>query len=106
VPLLALDQQQALAREDEEVLLIRLAVVEPARHARLKDAERVADLAERRRAVAFERAARAERVVRHPGCVAHVHDEPALGDRGQSGGQLLETRFLRHSGSAAVCTRS
>src|SRR4051812_14849276 len=45
-PLLALDQQEALARQDEEVLLRVLPVVEPVRLARMKDADADPDLLE------------------------------------------------------------
>jgi hypothetical protein len=58
--LVALDQQQALAGQDEEVLLARLTVIEGARLSRLHHAERVSDLSERRCAFAFEGAGRAE----------------------------------------------
>src|SRR5919201_2813832 len=44
--LLSLDQEQALAGEDEEVLLARLGVVEPARLARLEHGQREADARE------------------------------------------------------------
>src|SRR5439155_22449736 len=46
-PLLALDDQEALSGQDEEVLLVRLAVVAPARLARLEDGDRIAELGER-----------------------------------------------------------
>ena len=45
-PLLALDEQQALAREHEEVLLVVLAVVHAARLPGLQHGQRVADLRE------------------------------------------------------------
>jgi hypothetical protein len=45
-PLLAFDEQQALAGEDEEPLLVGLRVVEPARLSRLEHLEREADLGE------------------------------------------------------------
>src|SRR6478672_3847447 len=45
-PLLALDEEETLALEDEEVLLVRLAVVHATRLTGLQDGERVADLLE------------------------------------------------------------
>ena len=48
-PLLALDQQHALPSEDEEVLLVRLAVIPPAGLSRLEHGQREADVAGRRR---------------------------------------------------------
>src|SRR6185295_7846721 len=42
--LLALDDEHALAREDEEVLLVALAVVDPAGLPRLEDGQRDADM--------------------------------------------------------------
>src|SRR6266550_5591643 len=48
VPLLAFDDDQALAGEHEEVLLVRLAVVAAARLSRLEDGDRVPELRERR----------------------------------------------------------
>src|SRR5215217_3633737 len=53
-PLLALDQQHALACDDDEVLLVRLTVIEAARLSRLQHAERESNLPEGRRAFAFE----------------------------------------------------
>ena len=41
LPLLAFDQQHALSRQHEEVLLQRLGVIEPARLPRLEHGERV-----------------------------------------------------------------
>src|SRR5438105_10329771 len=93
--LLALDDQEALAGEDEEVLLVRLAVVSAAGLAGLKDGDRVAELRELHVA-AFEDAGRAEGLVGDPGGVADVDDEPALGDGRQSVVQLFEARLLAH----------
>ena len=72
--LLLLDDRQALARDDEEVLLSALGVVHAGRLARLEHGERVADLGEHLRlealasrrdaAVGLELAAEAEGVVR------------------------------------------
>src|SRR6188474_3239400 len=46
-PLLALDQEQALAREDEKVLLVRLTVIPPARLPGLEYRQGEADVGER-----------------------------------------------------------
>ena len=46
-PLLALDQEQALAREDEKVLLVRLTVIPPARLSGLEYRQGEADVGER-----------------------------------------------------------
>ena len=90
-PLLALDEQQALAREDEEVLLGRLRVVEAARPAGAEHGEGEADLRERlRRTVGpaghharagLEDATQPEGVVGQPGRVPDVDDEPAVAGR-------------------------
>src|SRR6185295_14397487 len=64
--LVALDDEQAFAREDEEVLLVALAVVDPARLPRLQDRQRHADVG-KRDLVALEDAGGAEGLVRPPG---------------------------------------
>jgi hypothetical protein len=79
LPLFALDHRQALAREHEEILLVRLAVVPPTRLAGLEDGDRVAEVRERR-LVALEDAGRAEHLVVNARRLAHVDDEPAVGD--------------------------
>src|SRR6202011_3523335 len=93
--LLALDEQQAGAGEDEEVLLVRLPVIQPVRLARLQDAEREAGLRERDGA-AFEEAARAEVLVRDPSRVEDVDDEPALAGRREARALLAQARLLNH----------
>ena len=75
-PLLALDQQHALAGEDEEVLLVGLAVVHAARLAGLEHGDRVADLRERASSPSKMHAA-PKRLVRHPRRLADVDHEPA-----------------------------
>ena len=87
-PLLAFNEQQAFAAQNEEVLLIRLAVVHGAGRARLEDVQLEADLRvllylELRplpyeAAVGLKAAARAEDVVAHPRRVADVKHEPAV----------------------------
>src|SRR5439155_11882157 len=49
--------------------------------------------------VALEDAGRAEHVVVHPGRLADVDDEPAVGDRGETRFQLLDPRLLDHGPS-------
>src|SRR5581483_7460519 len=104
-PLLALDQEQALAGEDEEVLLTRLAVVARGRLARLEHADRVPELRERDRA-ALEDAAGAERLVRDPRRVPDVDDEPAPGGRREPSAGVLEPRLRAHPSSRAGSNRS
>src|SRR5215210_7837430 len=103
VPLLALDHEDALAREHEKVLLVPLAVIAAARLAGLEDGDRVPDLRERD-CVTLDDARRAEDVVVDPGRVAHVDDEPAVGGGGQAVLGLLEPRLVQVTGS--TCRRS
>src|SRR5262249_58901477 len=70
VALLALDDQQALPAEDEEVLLVHLAGIAPARLARFEHRDRVAELRERR-PPALQDACGAEHVVLPPRGVAY-----------------------------------
>ena len=91
VPLLALDQREALTEEDEEIFLVRLPVVAAARLTRLEDGDRVAELGERD-LVALDDAGIAQDIVRDPRRVSHVDDEPAVGDRGEPVLRLLEPR--------------
>src|ERR1044072_5254232 len=82
-PLLALDDQRALAREHQERLLVHLGVVE-ARLSGFQHGEVDPQLGKLDRRVAvlvLEGAPRAPRLGRPPLGVAHVDDEPALGDR-------------------------
>ena len=75
-PLLPLDQEQALAREDEEPLLVLLAVVHAARLPGREDGDVEPDLGEAH--VALERGVAAEDLVLPPAGLARVDDEPAL----------------------------
>src|SRR5207302_3025159 len=95
-PLLALHDEEAFAREDEEVFLVLLAVVHPAWLARLDHADRVADLGEGR-LVALDDAGGAEEVVLHPRGVRDVDDEPAFGRGDEAFRPLLEPCFLDHT---------
>jgi hypothetical protein len=73
LPLLALDDEQPLAVDDEEVLLVGLPVVEPDRLAPLQHVEADADLRELR--FALEDAAQSASAALAPACFARVDDE-------------------------------
>src|SRR4029453_9387901 len=91
----ALDEQPALAPENEERLLIRLGVIDAAL-ARLEDSHVDPELREFHRRVAVlvrEPARRAPRLRGEPLGIAHVDDEPALGDGGEPGASVLKPRF-------------
>src|SRR4051794_7518063 len=105
VPVLALDQEQALAVEDEEVLLVRLAVVAASGLARLEDGDREAELRPALQVLVLEHAGVAERGARHPVGVADVDDEPALARGREPAGRLLEPRLLDHDGQASASLR-
>src|SRR5207244_12832810 len=90
-----LDQQDALAGEDEEILLIRLAVIPPARLARLEHGECEADV-RKGRVVALEDAGVPAHLVRDPRRLRDAADEPPVGDRRQADVQLFETRLVDH----------
>jgi hypothetical protein len=90
-PLLPLDEQQALAGEDEEVLLHLLAVVHAVRLARVQDDQADRDLGEGALA-GLEPAFLAELVVVPPARIGRVDDEPAVGLR------LQAARRLAHAG--------
>ena len=99
--LLVLDEQRALPRKDEERLLVRLGVVE-ARLSRLQDGDVDPELGELDRRVAvlvLEGAPRAPRLREPPLGVAHVDDEPALGDGREPRSGVLELRFGHGSDS-------
>ncbi len=76
VAFLPFHQQERLAREDEEVLLIGLAVVHTRRLPGLEDADVDADLAELCVGT-FEPGERSERAVL-PARVAGIDDEPTV----------------------------
>jgi hypothetical protein len=98
-PLLVLDQEDALAAEDEEVLLVRLGVVEAHGRARLEDGQPVADLG-KRDGTALEHARRGAVFVGFPLRVAHVDDEPALARGAEPVLRPLEPGLLHQSGSS------
>ena len=91
--LLALDQQQALAGQDEEILLVLLAVVHARRLPRLEDADVEAEL--REALIAFE--ARVGTVVTlEPARLAGVDDEPALALRREAFADTVERCLGNH----------
>src|SRR5262249_52560161 len=93
---LAFDDHQALAEEDEEVLLLVLAVVHASRLARRQDTDVDADLLETGVAVALEGRTRAECVVLEPARLLRVDDEPALPFRDKTSLALLERCLWNH----------
>src|SRR5439155_18393493 len=76
LPLLALDNEETLAGEDEEVLLRALAVVHAVGLPGLEDADVQSELGEAR--LAFEDARAAEFVALEPRGIAGIEDEPTL----------------------------
>jgi hypothetical protein len=81
LPLLVLDDQDAAAREHEEVLLAVLAVVVAETLARLENADVEPELA--KRPLALEVAVHAERARVPPPSLAGIDDEPAIDIRDQ-----------------------
>src|SRR3954447_14573603 len=100
-PLLALDEQPALARQDQERLLIFLGVVDAALTG-LEDSQIDPELREldRRLAVlAREPTRRAPRLRRKPFGVADVDNEPTVSDGGKPRAGVLKPRFLHEPDS-------
>jgi len=95
--LLALDEQPALAGQNEERLLIRLGVIEAAlARFEYRDVDPELRELERRIAVFALEPARCSATVREPLFgIAHVGDEPAIRDGGKPGTRVLESCF-RH----------
>src|SRR5947208_7507915 len=94
--LLALDEQPALTGKTEEGLLIRLGVVNAAL-AGLEDGHIDPELRELDRRLAVlvgEPTCSAPRLRREPLGIAHVDDEPTLGNGGKPGADVLKPRFL------------
>src|SRR5581483_200899 len=90
--LLALDEQRALPRKDEERLLVRLGVVEAGLPG-LEDRDVDPEVGEPDRRVAvlvLEGAPRAPPLREPPLGVAHVEDEPALSNGRQPRSEVLE----------------
>ena len=105
--LLALDEQPALAGENEKRFLIRFGVIDAAL-ARLEDRHIDPDLLELDRGFAVlvrEPACRAPRVRRPPLGISHVDDEPALRHGGKPGTGALKPRFCHHRILAARCAK-
>ena len=93
--LLVLDEQPALAGQNEEPLLIRLGVIDAAL-APLENREVDPELHEldRRIAVlALEVACRSPAVREPPLRIAHVDDEPAIRGGCKAGARVVEPRF-------------
>jgi hypothetical protein len=94
-PLLAFDQEQALARENEEVLLGLLAVVQRIGFTGAEDPDPEAQLREARVRPLERRVAAAELVAVEPLGIASVHDEPSV-TRGNEPAVLRLERGLGH----------
>jgi hypothetical protein len=101
-PLLSLDQDEALARDDEEVLLDALPVVEPVRLPRPQNVDVHPVLRELELALVGSR--RAEVVALPPRRVRGVDHEPSVERRNEAVLEavpgLLEARFVGHPGRA------
>ncbi len=92
--LLALDHEHALAGDDEEVLLARLAVVHAGGLAGLEHGDAHAELGEV--AVPFEVSPAAEPLPLPPAGVPRVEHEPARASCAEAFGQLVELRLGDH----------
>jgi len=93
-PLLAFDQQQRLAVENEKVLLLVVTVVPAGRLARLQHADVDSEL--REALLAFEPGVRAEDAL-EPARFARIEDEPALALGRKAGADALERSFGNHA---------
>ena len=94
--LVAFDDRDALSRDDEEVLLVRLAVVQAVRLPGTQHLDVAAKL--RKPWLPFEDRSVAERVASPPHRIAGVEHEPALAVGHQPGLGLLENGLLNHEG--------
>jgi hypothetical protein len=99
VALLILDDQDALALQDEEVLLLGLAVVERVRLAGLENDKPDPELRERLVELR-ELGGVSEVPADAPPGVARVDDEPARRDGDEPAAGLVEVRFTRRAYSA------
>src|SRR4051812_27290596 len=100
-PLLALDEQPALARQDQERLLICLGVVDAALTG-LEDSQIDPELRELDRRLAVlvrEPTRRASRLRREPLGIADVNNEPTLSDGGKPRAGVLKPCFLHEPDS-------
>ena len=112
VPFLVLDDQHALAHEDQEVLLDRLGVVEGRRLPRRDNADREPGTrlhvlreirtAPQHEVVGLEDADAAVVVVADPRGFGRVDDEPAWSDRCHSGCDTFKACFADHVSSCVV----
>jgi hypothetical protein len=93
--LLALDDQQTGAGQDEKPLLRILSVIPPQRLTRLEEVDVDAELPER--PLALEVAGEAERPVIPPAAVPCVEHEPALDVGDEAVLRLPERRLGNHS---------
>ena len=91
----SLDDEQALAGEDKEVLLRLLGVVHAVRLARPEDADADTDFREAG-ILAFERGVAPEPVALEPARVANVENKPALTGRAGSVIAVLERSLGNH----------
>jgi hypothetical protein len=98
-PLLALDDQEPLAGDHEEVLLICLPVVHAHRLPGLENHEVNAEL--RKVLLLLEVAELAAAVAVAPARLPRVQDEPTFALRGEAVSGLLERRFRNHTGKLA-----
>ena len=89
-------------------------MIKAARLSRLEHRQREADVAEHPRLgvrplgeharAALEDAPPTERVVSQPRRLAHVHDEPAVGDRCEPGSDGLQVRLVHHDSGCFIQT--
>jgi len=101
--LFLLDDRDALARQDEEILLARIGVIQAARLPWEEECEVDADLVEpvaveigtpaKSGPAALEHGPAPEGVVGEPCRVADIEDEPSVGDRDEAGLGTLEMRL-------------
>src|SRR3954470_1482091 len=101
-PFLALDEQAALAGKNEEILLLRLAVVEAVRLAGLEHVQPDAELRKGgvprlERAFGARRLLRARRLRRQPLRIGDVDDEPPLAHACEAAAAILELGVLHRA---------
>ena len=94
-PLVALDDQERLPAQHEEVLLVGLPVVHRHRIARAEHEDVEPDLRELR--LSFEVADRAARPAVEPPGIVRVEDVPAVGSRDGAVLGLIEWGFAGHA---------
>jgi hypothetical protein len=99
--LLLLDQEQAFAREDEEVLLHVLGVIEPVRLARMQDVDADPVLLELAR-FGLEVRPLSAALVSRPRDIGHVEHEPARRAHDRAGVGLLDLRLPGGHGGTLI----